>query len=188
MVNDKGNGQLATIIVVLSMLALAVAYIAASVVDTTGQVKDTVGVIMVVLGALALYLQTAQTKSKVESIHQRTEQVVQTVAAVETIAKETARNVDGLNKAALINQASVSDAQGFNRGVVETVKAAAAVADTFATPAATPTQKPEVYTGGDIEITAPASLEIKLPSPPTEVVKPILPSATIEDKPKKRSK
>jgi methylglyoxal synthase len=35
--------------------------------------------------------------------------------------------VDGINKAALVNQAKVSDAAGFNRGVAETAAAAAAV-------------------------------------------------------------
>jgi hypothetical protein len=48
--------------------------------------------------------------------------------------------VDGINKAALVNQAKVSDAAGFNRGVAETAAAAAAVVGGETHPSATPAE------------------------------------------------
>jgi hypothetical protein len=48
--------------------------------------------------------------------------------------------VDGINKAALVNQAKVSDAVGFNRGVAETAAAAAAAVGGETHPSATPAE------------------------------------------------
>lgn len=152
--NGKSNGQVATIVVILSMLALAIAYIFASVVDTTGQVKDTVGVIMVVLAALGLYLQQAQTTRKVEVIHERTEKVVEKVDKVENKLDTVGHAVDGINAAALANQKIVSEAAGFNRGVAETAQVASA-----AQPAPDPIS-------GDVKLVAPVSVTVTAPKKP----------------------
>ena len=114
------NNQGVQITAIIGIVVIVLALIGATVYAPSSGVNNLLtligGVVTVLLGLAKLQ----SVSSEVKAVAVKTEAIAAKVEVVHDA-------VNGLNKAALANQAIVSDAQGFSRGVAETKEAASAV-------------------------------------------------------------
>ena len=112
------NNQGVQVTAIIGIVVIVLALIGATVYAPSSGVNNLLtligGVVTVLLGIARLQ----SISTKVDTVAAKTEAIAQKVEVVHDA-------VNGLNKAALANQAIVSDAQGFSRGVSETKEAAA---------------------------------------------------------------